>query len=115
MSIARRVSAGLMLCGVIALQAALGGPAFAKTAVSCGGAALLGGAQLLCSHIDPNAPTQLCTFSWALAAATNQTQVVSGSFLIPPRVSNLQVYQGAGFLHAMSGPIVLCQGKRRAP
>jgi hypothetical protein len=90
-------------------------PAFAKTIVSCGGAALLGGAQLLCSHVDPKEPAQLCTFSWALATPANQTQVVEGSFLLPPGASNVQVYQGAGFTHAMSGPIVLCQGKRRAP
>ncbi len=88
-------------------------PALAKTIVSCGGAALLGGAQLLCSHVDPKEPPQLCTFSWALATAANQTQVVQGSFLLPPGASNIEVYQGAGFAHAMSGPIVLCQGKRR--
>ncbi len=90
-------------------------PALAKTIVSCGGAALLGGAQLICSHVAPREPAQLCTFSWALATPSNQTQVVQGSFLIEPGVANLQVYQGAGFVHAMSEPIVLCQGKRRAP
>jgi hypothetical protein len=88
-------------------------PALAKTIVSCGGAALLGGAQLLCSHLDPHEPPQLCTFSWALATPTNQTQVVQGSFLLPPGASNVEVYQAGGFAHAMSGPIVLCQGKRR--
>jgi hypothetical protein len=91
------------------------GWAAARPAVSCGGAALFGGAQLLCSHVDPKAPLQSCTFSWALATAANQTQVVSGSFLLAPGASNVQVYQGAGFIHAMSGPIVLCQGRRRAP
>lgn len=91
------------------------GSAAARPAVSCGGAALIGGAQLLCSHVDPKAPPQSCTFSWALATPTNQTQIVSGSFLLPPGASNVQVYQGAGFLHAMSEPIVLCQGRRRAP
>jgi hypothetical protein len=91
------------------------GPALAKSAVSCGGAALLGGAQLVCSHVDPRQPAQLCTFSWALATPANQTQIVSGSFLIPPGTSNQQVYFGSGFGHAMSGPIVLCQGKRPAP
>lgn len=97
----------------IALCAAMVQPALAKTIVSCGGAALLGGAQLLCSHLDPREPPQLCTFSWALATSANQTQVVEGSFLLPPGVSNVEVYQGAGFVHAMSNPIVLCQGKRR--
>ncbi len=102
-----------IICIVAALTSA--GPAFAKTVVSCGGAALLSGAQLLCSHTDPKAPAQLCTFSWALATPANQTQVVSGSFLLPPGSSNVQVYESAGFAHAMSGPIVLCQGKRRMP
>ena len=90
-------------------------PALAKTIVSCGGAALLGGAQLMCSHIDPREPAQICTFRWALATPANQTQIVQGSFLLPPGASNVQVYQAAGFAHAMSEPIVLCQGKRRAP
>src|ERR1700761_4160278 len=83
-------------------------PCLAKTVVNCGGAALLGGAQLLCSHMDPSAPAQLCTFSWALATAANQTQVVQGSFLLPPGVSNMMVYESGGFVRAVSGPIVLC-------
>ncbi|WP_246731786.1 hypothetical protein [Methylocapsa sp. S129] len=106
-----------LLAQMLCISAALttGGPAIAKTVVSCGGAALLSGAQLLCSHTDPKAPAQLCTFSWALATLANQTQVVSGSFLLPPGSSNVQVYEGGGFSHAMSGPIVLCQGKRTPP
>ena len=111
----RRVLAMLLTCAGGALPIAAVGPALAKTIVSCGGAALLGGAQLLCSHVDPKEPAQLCTFSWALATTANQTQVVQGSFLIQPGVSNLQVYESGGFAHAMSGPIVLCQGKHRAP
>ena len=91
------------------------GPALAKPAVSCGGAALLGGAQLMCSQVDPKAPAQLCTFRWALATPANQTQVVSGSFLLPPGASNVEVYSAGGFSHARSPPIVLCQGRRRAP
>jgi hypothetical protein len=87
--------------------------AFAKTIVSCAGAALLGGAQLLCSHVDPKEPAQLCTFSWALATPTNQLQVVSGSFLLSQGASNVQVYQSGGFTHAMSNPIVLCEGEHR--
>jgi hypothetical protein len=97
------------------LAVAAVGPGLAKSAVNCGGAALLGGAQLLCSHIDPQKPAQLCTYSWALATPANQTQVVSGSFLLAPGSANVQVYQGAGFSHAMSEPIVLCQGKRQSP
>jgi hypothetical protein len=90
-------------------------PALAKAVVSCGGAALLGGAQLLCSHLDPKEPAQLCTFSWALVTQTNQMQVVHGAFLLPPGASNVQVYRTGGFSHAASEPIVLCQGKHRAP
>jgi hypothetical protein len=105
----------LGICAAVAGPLAALGPAFAKTIVSCGGAALLGGAQLMCSHIDPAEPAQLCTFSWALATASNQTQVIQGSFLLPPGASNVQVYEGSGFLHAMSEPIVLCQGRHRAP
>ena len=107
--------AAVALAAALLLSKAAIGPASAASPVSCGGAALLGGAQLLCSHIDPKAPTQFCTFSWALATPANQTQVVSGSFLLPPGAANVQVYEGAGFAHAMSPPIVLCQGKRRAP
>lgn len=111
----RSVLAWLRIGSAAAPLIAAAGPALAKTIVNCGGAALLGGAQLLCSHTDPAEPAQLCTFSWALATSTNQTQVVQGSFLLPPGASNVQVYQGAGFAHAMSEPIVICQGRRRAP
>jgi hypothetical protein len=89
------------------------GPASAASPVSCGGAAMMGGAQLMCSHVDPTAPTQVCTFSWALISSDNQGRVVEGSFLIPPGAANMQVYQGSGYAAQMSGPIVLCQGKRR--
>jgi hypothetical protein len=73
-----------------------------------------GGAQLLCSQIDAQAPTQLCTFSWALVTPTNATQIVEGSFRLPPRASNMQIYQGAGFNSASSNPIVLCRSARSA-
>src|SRR5271155_4558842 len=94
------------LCGGALFSLMAPGPAFAKAAVSCGGAALLGAVQLLCSHVDPAAPAQVCTFSWALATPDNRTQVVGGSFLLPPGASNVQEYQGAGFVRAMSEPIV---------
>ncbi len=29
--------------------------------VACQGAAMLGGAQLICSHVDAKAPAQFCT------------------------------------------------------
>jgi hypothetical protein len=84
----------------------------AASVVSCGGAAMQGGAQLVCSHVDPKAPPQLCTFSWALITDANVTQTVTGSFLIPPDAANVQVYQGAGFVSAATPPIVMCQGRR---
>lgn len=105
----QRVLLGVMLAFAIA------SPTLARPIVSCGGAALLSGAQLLCSHLDAREPAQLCTFSWALATPTNQIQVVQGSFLLPQGASNVQVYQGSGFAHAISEPIVQCQGKRRSP
>jgi hypothetical protein len=86
--------------------------AVAAPAVSCGGAAMQGGAQLVCSHVDPKAPPQLCTFSWALTTDANVTETVGGSFLIPPGAANLQVYQGAGFVSAATPPIVMCQGRK---
>jgi hypothetical protein len=45
----------------------------------------------------------------------NDTQVVSGTFLLPPGASNVTVYQGIGFAHAQSDPIVMCQGKHVPP
>ena len=91
------------------------GAASAKTAVNCAGAALLGAAQLLCSHVDPKAAAQLCTFRWELATSANQVQLAQGSFLIPPGASNVQVYSAAGFVRAVSPPIVLCQGRKGSP
>jgi hypothetical protein len=109
-AIRRSVAMPRLIAGIMALLAST--PAVAKTIVSCGGAALLGGVQLLCSHVDPTAPAQVCSYSWALATPANQTQIVEGTFLIPPGTSNLMVYQGSGFSRALSEPIVLCQGRR---
>jgi hypothetical protein len=96
----------------LGLALAMLSPAAAKPLVSCGGAALISGAQLLCSNTDPKGPPQLCTFSWALATMSNRTQVVTGSFLLSPGATNVQVYQGSGFSHAMSEPIIMCQGRK---
>ncbi|MDQ0471950.1 hypothetical protein [Labrys wisconsinensis] len=90
------------------------GPAAAASPVSCGGAAMLGAAQLLCSHTDPKQPTQLCTFSWDLVTSDNVSKVVEGSFLLPPGSSNVQVYSGSGFNNQLSQPIILCQASKRA-
>jgi hypothetical protein len=89
------------------------GPAMAAPAFSCGGAAMLGGAQLICSHVDPQAPAQICTFSWALMSSAGPT-VVTGSFLLAPGISNATEYQGSGFPYALSNPIVLCQASKIA-
>lgn len=85
-------------------------PAAAKDAVSCGGAAMLGGAQLNCSHVQSKAPPQFCTFSWALHTTAGEQKIVEGSFSLPPGASNVQVYQGSGFDSALSNPIVICRG-----
>lgn len=87
-------------------------PASARTTVQCAGAAMSGGAQLICNHVVPTAPAQLCTYTWALATMDNVTQVVTGTTLVPPGARNMTVYQGSGFAHAMGEPIVMCQGKR---
>ena len=109
----RNFAPGLASCLalVLALLAA-DGTALAGQAVSCGGAAMLGGAQLMCSHVDPDAPTQLCTFSWDLKTTNDASQIVEGSFLLPRGASNVQVYQGSGFNSQIGQPIILCQGRK---
>jgi hypothetical protein len=93
---------------------ALWGPADAAPKfVSCGGAAMLGGAQLNCSHLDPKKPSQLCNFSWTLLLPNNVSQVVSGSFLLPQGANNTIVYQGSGFTGSLTMPVILCQDQRR--
>ena len=90
----------------------LPGPAAAGAAFSCGGFAQLGGAQLICSHVDPAASTQICTYSWTLAGAGGSPSVVQGSFMLVPGQSNVTVYQGSGYSYALSTPVVLCQGRK---
>ena len=99
---------------IAAVAALLGCPgiASANEAVSCGGAAMLGGAQLNCSHVKPAAPPQFCTFSWDLHTTAGDQKVVEGSFLLPPGSSNVTVYQGSGFDSALSNPIVICRGNK---
>lgn len=100
-------NAALLAFLLLAPSGALASPAF-----SCGGAAMMGGAQLLCSHVDPKAPTQFCTFSWTLFNPAAGATVVSGSFLLTPGTQNLSVFQGSGFAYALSSPIVLCQQRK---
>jgi hypothetical protein len=73
---------------------------------------MMGGAQLMCSHTDSEAPPQICTFSWDLQLMDMTTKVVTGSFLITPGVTNMQIYQGSGFNMQETGPIVMCQAKK---
>jgi hypothetical protein len=107
-------SLGAVVLGLGALVGTAG-PASAKSAVSCSGVVLAGGAELLCSHVAPTEPAQFCTYSWALSLPTNQIQVVNGSFLVPTGSTNVQEYEASGFARAASEPIVICQGKRKAP
>lgn len=104
---------GMMRSSLLCLAAALlaASRAAAAPAFACGGFAMLGGAQLVCSHVDPEAPNQICSFSWALMGASGPT-VVQGSFLLTPGLTNATVYQGSGFSSALSNPIVLCQGHK---
>lgn len=99
---------------ILALAMAMlwAGPSIAGPAFSCGGFALLGGAQLLCSHVDPDASAQTCTFSWSLLTSEGKVNVVTGSFLLPVGVQNETVYQGSGFNGTLTGPVVLCQGRK---
>lgn len=107
-------SGGVTVAVVAGLSVAMGvsGAASAAPVVSCGGAAMAGGAELLCSHGQPTAPPQFCTYSWALMTTAGALSTVQGSFLLPPGASNQPVYQGYGFNSALSNPIVLCQGRR---
>jgi hypothetical protein len=82
------------------------------TAVSCAGAAMMGGAQLVCSHVDADAPPQFCTYSWSLHSTERGQQIVEGSFMLSPGAKNVTVYQGSGFDSAYSNPIVLCRGRK---
>ncbi len=108
------IAPGLVAPGLIAVGLAMlpGAPALARAPFSCAGMAVAGGAELLCSHTDPDAPAQTCTFSWTLMTTANQQSVISGSFVLPTGVANSDVYQGSGFAYALSTPIVLCQGSK---
>jgi hypothetical protein len=97
---------------IVCLAVLPGAPALARAPFSCAGMAVAGGAELLCSHTDPDAPAQTCTFSWTLMTTANQQSVISGSFVLPTGVMNSDVYQGSGFAYALSTPIVLCQGRK---
>ena len=106
--------AGLWMAGAVGL-ALYPGAAAARAAFSCAGAAMAGGAELLCSHTDPVAPAQSCSFSWTLMTSANKQSVVSGSFVLEPGVQNSIVYQGSGYAYPLATPVVLCQGRSDTP
>ena len=103
------IRAGTLALGVLALSS---GVARAESPFRCVGFAQAGAAEILCSHTDPEAPPQTCSFSWTLMAAANQPSVVSGSFLLVRGVTNSVVYQGSGFAYPLASPVVLCQGRK---
>jgi hypothetical protein len=82
----------------------------AAPAYACGGEVVGGGAQILCSHVNSQAPPQSCIYFWSLKATDATTTVVQGSFLLSPGSSNSAVYQGVGFDSELAGPIIICQG-----
>jgi len=84
----------------------------AAGAVACGGVAMLGAAQLMCSHVEPSKPTQFCTYGWTLLSDDGHQKTVEGSFSLPPRAENVQVFQGSGYQRALAEPVVLCQGSK---
>ena len=98
--------AGVWMAGAVGVVLCPGA-ARARTAFNCAGAAMAGGAELLCSHTDPAAPAQSCSFSWTLMTSANQQSVVNGSFVLAPGVQNSIVYQGSGYAYALSMPVVL--------
>ncbi|RFB79880.1 hypothetical protein DYH55_10570 [Methylovirgula sp. 4M-Z18] len=91
---------------------AAAGSAAAAPKVSCAGAAMMGGAQLLCSNTDPGQAVQTCTFSWSLVTVDGTNSVVQGSFRLPAGAANVTVYQAGGFNAALTEPVVLCQGRK---
>jgi len=99
------------LAGLLAAALLLSPAASAAQPYACAGAALAGGAQLLCSHIDPKAPALSCNFSWSLMTTDDRPQVVEGTFLLARGSSNVVVYQGFGFESPLANPIIVCEGQ----
>ena len=95
-----------------ALLAALAPAPALAAPFSCGSFAQAGAAEILCSHTEPAAPAQVCTYSWTLTGAAGGPAVVQGSFLLSPGQQNLVVYQGTSAGPALGPPVVLCQGRR---
>ena len=99
--------------GALLLLCFASGPAAAAAPFSCAGVVQAGAAELFCSHTDPAAAAQICTYSWTLAPANGGASVVQGSFMLVSRQENAAVYQGAGFNAALGTPVVMCRGLAR--
>lgn len=110
-SLAAKVWQIIGTAGSLTALVAAATPALARPAFSCAGFALLGGAQLVCSHVDPDAPPQTCNFSWSLMSGSGQS-IVTGAFVLAPGVTNATVFQGSGYSSTLTSPIVLCQSAR---
>ena len=89
--------------------------ACAEPRVACGGAVMLGAAQLACSYPAEASSPQFCTFSWSLTGAEGMVSVVQGSFSVTPGTENASVYQGAGFSSALGDPVLFCQPLAPSP
>ena len=100
--------------GLALLLCFASGPAAAAAAFSCSGVVQAGAAELFCSHTDPAAAAQICTYSWTLAPASGGASVIQGSFMLVSGQQNVAVYQGAGFNAALGMPVVMCRGLARA-
>jgi hypothetical protein len=105
----RRLPTVALVAGCLLAAGILPGKALAADPVHCGGTAMLGAATLMCSHVAPKAPPQLCDFEWSLLSSSGGPQTVGGSFMLPPGATNVQVYQAGGFTRALAPPIVLCR------
>lgn len=80
---------------------------------NCAGAAMAGGAQMICSSLLPDR-AQDCSYSWTLQTMDGAPSVVDGSFRLAATESGVTVYQGMGFSTALGTPVVLCHAEGRA-
>ena len=101
------IRAGALALAMLALSS---GAARAESPFRCVGFAQAGAAEILCSHTDPEAPPQTCSFSWTLMATANRPSVVSGSFLLVRGVTNSVVYQGSGVADPRGHPVGVWPG-----
>ena len=104
--------------GVGAIAALVLAPGVAHAQVAACGGALLGSAAFIaCTHAVPDAPQQLCTFSWTLQTDAG-LHTFQGYFDLLPGQANRMVFQTAGISAQIGGAVVQCQDAlwdRRAP